>query len=278
MKYILSSLILCTLFTTVSFSQSSSELVDEAILLMRKNKFQKTIDLLTEGIELMPDSLDLYEARGGAYELSRQFKKSMDDFIHVKESVTEPEQQAQALVSIGGLKARQRDFEGAYNDLMVAYGLDSNNLNVLNNLAIVCDEVGRSEETLKYLFRIIELDPTYVGAYVNVGFKYQLEGAHYKAIEYLSTAIKLQPNEPLSYSNRSYSRLMINDLKGAMEDINKSIKIYPANSYAFRNRALIYLKKNKNSKACKDLNTAVELGFTQQYGSEVAELLKQHCQ
>ena len=65
---------------------------------------------------------------------------------------------------------------------------------------MVCDEVGRADETLVYLNRIIELDSTYIAAYVNIGFKYQLMGNHEKAIKYFVN----KPYKPTSVCYHEY--------------------------------------------------------------------------
>jgi tetratricopeptide (TPR) repeat protein len=163
------------------------------------------------------------------------------------------------------------DYEGAYEDLMNAYKLDGKNKEVLNNLAAVCDEVGRPEETLMYLNHIIELDSNFVAAYVNIGYKYQ-------AISYFKKAIKLDPKGELGYSNLSYSLMKIGLLEEALENINKSISLNSINPYAYRNRALIYLEKGNIFNACDDIDEGIEKGFSKSYGNELEELKKEHCQ
>ena len=50
------------------------------------------------------------------------------------------------------------------------------------------------------------------------------------------------------------------------------------NSYAYRNRGLLYIKQHKPEEACADLHKALSLGFTENYGDEVEELVKKNCQ
>ena len=59
--------------------------------------------------------------------------------------------------------------------------------------------------------------------------------------------------------------------------IRQSLKIAPNNSFAYRNLALIAIAQSKPKEACKHLNRALSLGFEKQYGSEVGDLLKKHC-
>jgi hypothetical protein len=62
--------------------------------------------------------------------------------------------------------------------LKKAYLIDSIDTGTLNNLAAISDEVGKGDETLKYLFRVLELNPRFYQAYGNIGFKYQQMGNH----------------------------------------------------------------------------------------------------
>jgi tetratricopeptide (TPR) repeat protein len=171
-----------------------------------------------------------------------------------------------------------RNFKEAYQDFIDALAFDSANIGTLNNLAAVCDEVGKGDQTLVYLSKILSIDSTFIGAWVNIGFKYQEMGKHDTAIRYFNKALQLDPNEPLTYNNRAYSKLRSGDIPGALSDVNRSIKLYPGNSFAFRNRALIYLAMKRNTDACSDIEQALKLGFTKMYGDEVEKLKKDHCE
>ncbi len=243
----------------------------------RKKEYEKAIITLSVAITDMPDSVNLYDMRGALLETFRLYEEAIKDFTSGIEKTDDPALKSHLLANRGGTKCRIRDFAGGYEDLVKAIEYDSTNVDALSNLAAVCDEVGRADETLIYLDKIVVIDPDYVPAYVNLGYKYQLMGEHQKAIEYFDKAIALAPDEALGYSNRSYSKLKLDDVKGAMKDINESIKLYPSNSYAYKIRALIFLEKNKLDDACKDLSLAIEYEYTEQYGPEVNELIEKHC-
>lgn len=177
----------------------------------------------------------------------------------------------------GSAKLAKRDFQGAYEDFMASYKYDTLNLGTLNNLATVCDEIGKGEKTLEFLFKIISIDSTFIGAYVNIGFKYSNDGKYQAALPFFDRAIMLDPKEPLAYNNRAYCKFKLGDLKGALADVNQSIALYPANSYAYRNRALIYLAQKKMKSVCDDVHEALRLGFSGMYGDEMEKLQQQYC-
>ena len=251
--------------------------LQKADYLLELQKYKEAILTLTSAIQIMPDSLPLYDMRGTLYDAFLMYDEAIADYTVSIEKTNDNSFKAHSLSNRGGTKAKIRNFESAYSDLILAIELDSTNLAALNNLATVCDEINKSDETLYYLEKVVSIDPDFVPAYVNLGFKHQQIGNHEKALQYFDKAIKMAPEEPLAYSNRSFSKLKTNDLKGAMSDINFSLKQMPQNSYAYKIRALIYIEQRKFTQACKDLKLAIEWGYTKQYGDEVQKLQKKYC-
>jgi len=249
----------------------------KADCLTKMGQYQDAFLVYTKGIKLNANDAYLYNNRGTLLINLSKFDYAIQDFTRALELSKDDSGRMMAFTNRAAAKLDKRDFNGAYDDLISAYKIDSTSVATLINLGAVCDEVGRGDETLKYLLKAIEVDPNFLGAYGNIGFKYQEMGQHEKAIEYYNKVLEFDPNEPLGFSNRAYNRMKLGDMKGALEDINKSIRIYPANSYAYRIRALIYIGLKDYDKACPDLQTALDKGFTVTYGEEVTNLQKKYC-
>ncbi|MEM6261613.1 MAG: tetratricopeptide repeat protein [Bacteroidota bacterium] len=247
-------------------------------ILFKLKKYQELYEFYNLAIDRFPDYYRFYYNRGNLLLEFREYDLSIRDFTTTIKLTNQDTILASAYSNRAAAKMWQRNFDDAYKDLLLAYQLDSTNIFVLTNLGAVADEIGRGDETLTYLKKVIDINPSYVAAYVNIGFKYQELGDHRQAIDYFTKALELDPNEPLGYSNRSFNKLKIGDLKGAMKDIEKSIKLGPENSYAYRIRALIHVERGKMGQACDDLQTALDKGFTTNYGDEVLELQKKYCQ
>lgn len=241
-------------------------------------EYEHDIRFLNKGIAYFPEDPYLYNSRGNLHMKFREFDKAIDDFTTCINLTDNDTVKVEALSNRAAAKINKRDFEGGYNDLMDAYKKDPNNVPVLSNLGAVCDEIGRDEETLKYLKRAIEIDPDFYPAYGNIGFKYQEMGQHKKAIEYFNKVLEFNPGEPLGYSNRSFNKYKIGDLEGALADINKSLSIYPSNSYAYKVRAMIYIEQGALEKACDDINISLAEGYTKMYGDEVEKLNEKYCE
>lgn len=234
-----------------------------------------------EAVKLFPDEYSFYARRGVLLTDYNEFDLALTDYETALTLATSDTIKSMIYSNMSISKKFKRDFYGAYQDLLKAYAIDSSNIGILNNLGGICDEVGKPEEALKYINRVIELDSEFIGAYSNIGFHHQSMNNHIQAITYFDIAIKKSPDSdlalPYAYNNRAYSKLKLNDLEGALNDVNKSIELGKFNSYAYRNRALIYLEQGKTKKACADIETAIEYKFTEMYGDEMVQLQKKHC-
>jgi tetratricopeptide (TPR) repeat protein len=83
--------------------------------------------------------------------------------------------------------------------------------------------------------------------------------------------------DALFLNNYGMNKHNLGNSKEGKQIIMKSLAIKPDNAYAYLNLAVISISENDLSKACEYLNKAKSLGFEQQYGKEVNELLLKHC-
>lgn len=235
------------------------------------------LDIFNKMVDSFSNDPRVYFDRGNFLTSIRMAETAVKDFekglsLNTADSMIIP-----FYLNSGSARIYYRDFKGAYADFRQAYNKDSSNVSVLNNLGMVAQEIGKEDEAIFYMNKIIQLDPKFLGGYVNLGYLYQLKGDFKQSVSYLDKALLLDPNEALALNNRGYSKLKLGDLKGALADVKKSIKLYPANAYAYRNLGLIHLSQEKNDEACKDFYQALDMEFTKQYGNEVINLIKENC-
>ena len=251
--------------------------VNKSRILVEQKEYEEALRALDQGLSANSKSAYLYHQRGILVQCYGMNDKAQRDYdLGIKFSDNDTLSNA-IKISKAVLKAHTRDFQGSYDILMTCFSFDSTNIATLNNLATVCDEIGKPEMTVYYLQKVIATDSLFLGGYVNLGFYYQNQGDFEKSIQLFDKALEIDPNEALSYNNRGYSKFKLGDLDGALEDVNRSIELYPGNSYAYRNRALIYIEMNKISKACEDIQLAIYWGFTEQYGNEMIQLQRKYC-
>ncbi|WP_452603317.1 tetratricopeptide repeat protein [Pontimicrobium sp. MEBiC06410] len=231
----------------------------------------------SKAINKFPKNAALYNQRSTLLYYSKEYNAALKDISKAIEMEANDTLRNEYLINRGSIKGKKRDFTGSYKDLIKAYKFNPKHLGTLTNLGAVCDEIGKGDETLKYLLEAVAVDSTFYPVYNNIGFKYQEMGDHKKAIKYFNKVLKYNIEDPFAYSNRSYNWLKLGDTEKAMEDINKSIELFSENSYAYRTRALIYIEMKAINKACEDIDTAIKKKFTVTYGDEVEKLKEEYC-
>jgi len=131
------------------------------------------------------------------------------------------------------------------------------------------------KEAIKDFLKLIETGRETATNFSNLGFYYSLTGDLKKAQNNLTIALRLNPTHPYALDNMGYVYFKLSQDDKALEFINKSLQIDPSNSYAYKNRALVFLSQNRMEEAKSDLAMAKTLGFADDHGDEVDELLKQ---
>lgn len=246
-------------------------------LLESLEQYQECSDYLSIVVKKFPKDPLLHHFRGAFLTTIQEFNSAIMSYNRALKYAEIDSVKFLIIANRATPKIRIRQFESAYDDLMMAYAFDSTEIAVLVNLSVVCDEVGKGDQTLMYLNKALEQDSTFWPIYANIGYKHQEMGQHEKAIEYYNIVLKNDPNEALGYSNRAFNYYKTGEIKKALKDIDKSIKLYPENSYAYKVRALIYLEMKENKKACEDIQTALDRGYTTSYGDEVKKLKIEYC-
>jgi tetratricopeptide (TPR) repeat protein len=218
-----------------------------------------------------------YLRRGDLFALGDRFYEAVKDYdvaLHFADSISLKEI---ILVNRAQAKRRLQNPEGAVADLKKALEYNPSSIGALVNLGSLLPDIGKTQEAISCLEKVIKLDSTFEGGYGNLAFLYSEVGEYKKALQISDALLSFKPNEAFALNNRGYIKYKLNDFTGALEDINNSIFISPHNSYAFRNRGLVYIAMKKNIEACTDFKKALNLGFSQEYGSEVEELVKKYC-
>jgi tetratricopeptide (TPR) repeat protein len=180
----------------------------------------------------------------------------------------------------GNAKMQLGNYVGAIADFRKAVEINPGNDKAYYLKALCESMLKRPQEALADYNKVTQLNPRFPDAYLNRAFYVKEKlGDLRGAIEDYNRYIDLSKdkNVAFAYNNRGYVKLQLNDLAGAIMDIQKSLELNPNNPYAFRNRALVNIKTNNLDSACRDLQRAMDLGFTQNYGDEVEDLMKEYC-
>ena len=125
--------------------------------------------------------------------------------------------------------------------------IDSNNLRVLNELALLYDTNYKSEF---YYNKMIEIDTSYVSFY-GLGMYFQKKGFFKKAIENYKKALSVKQSKE-SYYNIGYCYLMMNLEKKAVDSFSQAINLDASYLEAYFARGYSYTQLKQNQLAIED--------------------------
>lgn len=155
--------------------------------------------------------------------------------------------------------------------------LDSLSTRAWNNLAMnafMLNDTATGFAALRQYAHVDAKDPI---SQANTARYLSEHGRYREALSYFDRAEKMYKPDARFYNNRGHAHLGAGNLKQAKKDIERSIKMAPSNSYAYRNLALLHLARKDTQAACTALSRALALGYQNQYGDDVHQLLQQNC-
>lgn len=139
----------------------------------------------------------------------------------------------------------------------------------------VCFATQDYEGALRDLLKVRELMPD-IKIEWNLAFCYSMLERYQEADSVFQ--LIYNENDAFLMNNYGMNKHKMGKTEEGKKLIMKSLSISPGNSYIYRNLAIIAIDEKNNSKACEYLNKAKSLGFEKQYGTEVNELILNHCE
>jgi tetratricopeptide (TPR) repeat protein len=242
--------------------------------------FENGIKEFERALLLDDNNINALNSKALAYYYSGNEKKALEEYWSVLQinSINKD-----ALLGIASIYTKQQLFDSAEYFLNISLNNYPNDNVTCSNLAYMYLILKNYPEAIKYYSQAIEIKYDFNDV-TSRGFAYIELGEYGKAKIDFESVIKNaeinfynQPRIALAYNNLGYVEYKFGDNSTALKHINKSIELLPNNSYAYRNLALIMLSMNDNEKACEALNKAKSLKFSDYYGNEVDNLIKENC-
>ncbi|MNU72491.1 Tetratricopeptide repeat protein [compost metagenome] len=302
-------LIICLFVTIgfVSFSQEKSKLMNEGEELFAKGDYKKALNVFNKEakqnnsvevrfwIASCNFQLNKFEvAKKGFLEIVRRgindeeqelsmmnlascylnLEKNDSALYYYEQTIENFPKAANAYYYKGIILYEQTKFKEAKEIYDQAIAIDSTDWRFYIRRQDVSYALNEFGDALADLLKARELNPT-LNISINIAYcysmleKYREADLIYKQI-YNENDFRLLNNYGLIKHKLGFS-------KEGEELIRKSLKLEPKNSYAYRNLAIIAIDNKDLTNACIYLKKAQEFEFFTKYGSEVDNLILEHC-
>uniref|UniRef100_A0A6U5Y5D3 Uncharacterized protein n=1 Tax=Guillardia theta TaxID=55529 RepID=A0A6U5Y5D3_GUITH len=163
-----------------------------------------------------------------------------------------------AMQELGTLCSRLRQYEMAVKYFSMALK-EEVTTGVLNNLAIVYQEMGSHTEAVQMYKRALKLDQDDATAHYNLGTALEKAGSYKEAVKSYREAIELEPEEAKYYNNMGGSLAAMNKTETAERSYKWAIKLSPRFIDAYYNIGNLLLATGKIENAIERLEQALKL-------------------
>ena len=200
-------------------NENADKVIEEALALEKRGKFQEALKLLDDATKLYPDNQFVFVNRGNIYSNHfGDYDKAIADYNKTIEL--------------------NPKFSWPYMNRAIAYG-----------------RLKRWEEAIVDYGRAIDLDANYADAYNGRAWSYCQIGKFEEALPDVNKALELKPNEANYFDTRACAYAGLKRYDDAIADLDKAIKLAPE-GWLYNNRAEIYKLMGEDDKAQADFDTA----------------------
>lgn len=187
----------------------------EALLLIEAGKYPEAIALLTNLLEMEPNTATIYEARGMSFRMIAG---------EAFETAT-----------------REQNFQKSLEDYQKVLSLNPNSARSLAAIGEILVSSNRKEEALPYLEKAVRIDARNDRAWLFLGMSRGTNNTE-QAIKDITEAILLDSKKPLYFTIRANAFSKTGQYNRAIEDLTSAIKLEPENSEHYYFRARLYKK------------------------------------
>ena len=200
-------------------NENADKVIEEALALEKRGKFQEALKLLDDATKLYPDNQFVFVNRGNIYSNHfGDYNKAIADYNKTIEL--------------------NPKFSWPYMNRAIAYG-----------------RLKRWEEAIVDYGRAIDLDANYADAYNGRAWSYCQIGKFEEALPDVNKALELKPNEANYFDTRACAYAGLKRYDDAIADLDKAIKLAPE-GWLYNNRAEIYKLMGEEDKAQADFDEA----------------------
>lgn len=155
-----------------------------------------------------------------------------------------------------------KKFKEADDNLTKFIGRFPNDINGYMIRAQMCIDKGDTLAAVEDFSRAIAVDNNYAPAHAGRAYAYLMLNKYSNALPDLDDAIRLDPDVPGYYINRSIARYNQNNLRGTLDDFDRVIQLDPNSELAYFNRGIIRSQVGDLNRAIEDFDKVIYLDPT----------------
>jgi tetratricopeptide (TPR) repeat protein len=194
-----------------------------ALILEDLGKSDEAIDLLDRSIRIKPKDTGLYLLLSSFYERGKQVEKALEVLTR-------------------------------------AHQFDEKNTDLLFQMGIIYDKLGKFEEMVRRMREVISLNPEYANALNYLGYSFADKGIHLdEALELVQKALKLKPDSGYITDSLGWVYYKKGEYKRAITQLEKAIELTPDDPIITEHLGDGYLKVNLPKKALELYERALQL-------------------
>ena len=180
---------------------------------------------------------------------------------YFKESAEAKSSEAYSHSNLAGVYARRGDFAAALEEIEKAVGVVPDDTSVLFNKSIVCSQLGRYDESLQCLAKIVEIDSSDVKAQEERLKLLAKTGKYVEAYAFSTDVLKDHPTNSVVLNVRAGIYWEWGEYKNALADMDECLKYSDRHLLGeyYRNRGGVLRKLNLYDRAIYDFVVALEI-------------------
>ena len=192
------------------------------------------------------------------YVLSRL--KRFDEAIEIIENAKRYKKSRDFDIMLAEIYEEKKDYQKSLEILNGLLKDNSQDVELIYRIGIVYDKMGKKEESIRTMEKILSIDPDHADALNYIGYTYAEMGIRLdEALKLIEKALKIKPNSGYIVDSLGWVYFKKGQYDRALELIKKALSLTPNDPTIIEHLGDIYIKRRRYKKALELYQRAIEL-------------------